>query len=350
MKLLYITRKIDRQDALAGFSYQWVKKIARLVDQLDVICLERGDISDLPANCQVYSLGKECGKNRWREFWRFQLLAGKIVPHIDGVWTHQNPEYAILIAPWARLFQKKLISWYAHGAVSWKVRLMERLVNVVATSSAEGFRLASKKMLVLHQGIDTELFSFKPKTPGQLFTLVTVGRTTPSKNLEWLIDLVKDLHQLGYPQVRLRLVGQTSRPGDDQYLRGLEQKIKQEGLADFVEFIAAVPNIELPAVYSGADLFVNCSRTGSLDKVVLEAMACGTIVITTNTAYRNFFHNINENLFAESYADLLNKAEIILQLSAEDRLLLQSKLRELIVNEHNIDALITKVVQQYKQL
>ena len=286
MKLLFITRKIDRTDALAGFSYQWVKKIASLVEYLYVICLEQGDTAGLPENCRVLSLGKERGKNRWREFWRWQLLAGQIVPRVDGVWTHQNPEYAILIAPWTKLWRKKLVAWYAHGTVSWKVRLMERLVNVVATSSADGFRLPTKKLVILHQGIDTELFAIRPRNPSEVFTLLTVGRVTPSKRLDWVIDLLRDLQQSVQRPVRLRLVGDTSRRGDDQYLQQLRQKVQAEGLTASVEFQSAVPNVALPQVYAAANLLINCSQTGSLDKVVLEAMSCGTLILTTNTAYQ----------------------------------------------------------------
>src|SRR3989344_3390126 len=99
MKLLIITRKIDRQNGPAGFIYHWISEFAKQCDELNVICLEQGDITGLPKNCHVYSLGKERGKNQWREFWRLQRLARLLVPQADGVFSHQNPEYGILIAP-----------------------------------------------------------------------------------------------------------------------------------------------------------------------------------------------------------------------------------------------------------
>jgi hypothetical protein len=34
----------------------------------------------------VLSLGKERGKNRWREFWLFQKYLVQLVPQVDGVW------------------------------------------------------------------------------------------------------------------------------------------------------------------------------------------------------------------------------------------------------------------------
>ena len=32
MKLLMITRKIDKDDGLAGFTYNWVKKLSKIED------------------------------------------------------------------------------------------------------------------------------------------------------------------------------------------------------------------------------------------------------------------------------------------------------------------------------
>ena len=73
MKLLMITRKVDKDDGLAGFTYNWIKKLAGQVEFLYVMCLEKGNISGLPTNVEVYSLGKEKGKNRFKEFINFQI-------------------------------------------------------------------------------------------------------------------------------------------------------------------------------------------------------------------------------------------------------------------------------------
>lgn len=347
MRLLFITRKIDRTDALAGFSYQWAAKIAQQVDQLSVICLEQGDSAGLPENCRVYSLGKESGKNRWREFWLFQKYASQIVPQVDGIWSHQNPEYSILIAPWAKWHHKKLLSWYAHGKVNWKVRLMSWLTDGVMTSSAQGFRLPTKKTIILQQGIDTDLFAYKPKLSDSEFVIMSIGRITPSKRLEWSIDMVRDLTKAGFNRVKLLIIGEASRTGDDIYLDRLHQQIKDNNLESLVDIRSAVANKDLPQIYPQADLLLNCSQTGSLDKVVLEAMSCGTVVLTTNTAYKYFFKYIGLNLFAADYQALLAKARSVISLSAEERQSIQKNLRSLIVDNHNLDTMIRRIVKQF---
>ena len=47
MKLLMITRKVDKDDDRAGFICGWIKKISQRVEKLTVICLEKGNLSGL---------------------------------------------------------------------------------------------------------------------------------------------------------------------------------------------------------------------------------------------------------------------------------------------------------------
>ncbi len=346
MKLLFIVRKVDKDDAVAGFAYQWISKLAHQVTELKVICLEQGNISGLPAHVQAYSLGKERGKNRWREFWLFQKYLMRLVPKVDGVWAHQNPEYSILAAFWTHLFHKRLVSWYAHGSVNWKVRLMTALTNVVATSSAQGFLLPTKKLIILQQGIDTELFAFKPKLSEAQITLMSIGRITPSKNLVWSIDLVNDLKKNGQ-QVRLVIIGEAGRAGDTDYVRTLQEQITKLQLQTEVEIRGAVANADLPLTLSQADILINCSHTGSLDKVVLEAMSTGTLVVTSNVAYREMFGRMSVNVFADSYADLLARTQALINLVPEARHTLQQELRSEVVTHHNLDSLVRKITELY---
>ena len=71
MKLLIITQKVDIEDDNLGFFHRWLEKFAEKVEKLYVICLWEGKHS-LPENVKVYSLGKEKGYSKLRQFFRFQ--------------------------------------------------------------------------------------------------------------------------------------------------------------------------------------------------------------------------------------------------------------------------------------
>lgn len=348
MKLLMITRKVDKDDGLAGFTFNWIKKLAKHCNQLYVICLEQGNIVGLPDNVEVHSLGKEVGKNRLREFWRFQKLALQIVPRVDGVFTHQNPEYGILVAPWSKFFNKRLVAWYTHKAVGWKLRLLNSLADRMVTASQESFRLKSKKLKVLHHGIDTDLFSFKTKEKHNELRLLTISRISQIKNIHLMIDLVKRLKDTLDRKIILKIVGTVSSETEKIYLQKLKEQITGLNLESNVEFLGSIANDQTPVLYQEADMFLNFSDTGSLDKTIIESMSCGTPVFTFNEAAKNI---LPETLVfnKEEINQVINQIKELINLSVEAKNKLGESLRQKAGQDHNLDSLVKKISQQFNE-
>lgn len=347
MKLLFITRKVDKDDGLAGFTYYWIKKMAGQVERLDVICLEKGNTGGLAANTSVHSLGKEAGKNRWREFWRFQKLAWHLVPRVDGIFSHQNPEYGILIAPYAKLFGKKLIAWYAHGAISGKLRLLNFLADRVVTSTEAGFKLPSHKKIVLHQGIDAEIFNFKKREAHPEIRLLSVSRISSVKGLEKMVGLVGHLEQKHNKKVILKIVGQPILEKDTEYFANLQKQVRELGLTDSVEFLGSVANDRTPQLYQWADVFLNFSHTASLDKTILEAMSCGSLVFTTNESAKSILAAIDKNLVVSSFNNL---SEQFLALLKKDSPALRERLHQEVRQKHDLAGLMKEIIRCFKQI
>ena len=296
MKLLMITRKVDKDDGLAGFTFNWVKKLAQYVDKLEVICLEAGNTQGLPENVTIHSLGKEHGKNRWREFWRFHKYGKKLVPQVDGVFAHQNPEYGILISFWTKIYKKKLIAWYTHKSVGWKLKLLNKKADIMVTASQESFRLPSNKLKVLHHGIDTDIFSYKSKFEHDELNLLSVSRISATKKIDLMIDLVAGLKNKINKNIILKIIGTPTLSKDKKYLQDLKKQIKKLKLENNIEFLGSVANDQTPKFYQEADIFLNFSTTGSLDKTVLESMSCGTIVLVGNEAFKTILNKSSFSL------------------------------------------------------
>ena len=63
---------------------------------------------------------------------------------------------------------------------------------------------------------------------------------------------------------------------------GLERLAGQLGITARVRFLGLVPNHEIAKLHAAADLFVLSSRLEATPTVVLEALACGTRVVSTD--------------------------------------------------------------------
>jgi glycosyltransferase involved in cell wall biosynthesis len=357
-----ITRKVDRYDPLAGFAYGWVKKIARNVDQLKVLCLEKGDISELPDNVGIYSLGKEKGAGRFARLWRWQILALKLVPKVDGIFCHMNPEYTIAIAPYAFIFRKKIIAWYTHGTVTPKLKLLEKIASKILTASKESFRLESNKVIVTGHGIDTSFFH--PPSPGQetitkfylagrqagnlqAFKILSVGRISPTKDYESLIKAVDILtNDQKISGLKINIIGGPGLPQHQVYLDNLKQMVKSMKLEGIVTFLGAISNVETVGHYQDSDLFVNLSHTGSVDKAVLEAMACGCLILTSNEAFKEIV-GPDFMVAQNDPAHLAEKIKWVINLPDEEKQKIKERLRQEVVKNHDLDNLAKKIVKEF---
>jgi len=68
------------------------------------------------------------------------------------------------------------------------------------------------------------------------------------------------------------------------YFEKIKALVEKKKLSGIIKFVGPKPNRDIQEYYAGADLFVHMSRTGSLDKAVLEAMAAGIVVVSCNDA------------------------------------------------------------------
>lgn len=346
MRLLMITRKVDKDDGLAGFTYNWVKKLAANLDNLYVICLEKGNTDGLPDNVSVYSLGKENGKNRLREFFVFHKLSIKLVPKVDGVFAHQNPEYGLLISFWTKLFRKRLIAWYVHKQVSTKLKILNFLADKMVSVSKESFRLPSKKVVFLHHGIDTDIFCFKEKEQHEELRLLTISRISSTKQIDKMVDVVYEFKNKYNKSVIFKIVGEPTLGKDRFYLNEIKEKIIKLKLEDNIIFLGSVANDKTPDLYHWSDIFFNFSATGSVDKTVLEAMSCGTLVFVSNEAFSDILKIINSLMYVEDFSRADQQLAELLLSTTKD---LYHNLRKYVEDNHQLDDLMVQIVNLFKK-
>ena len=336
MKLLIITQKVDQNDQLLGFFIDWLKRFAEKFEKITVLCLEKGDF-DLPENVKVFSLGKDRGASKLKQLFTFYSQLYNLRREYDAVFVHMNPIWIVLGSLFWRLLSKKIYFWYTHKAVTLKLRLAEKMADTIFTASEDSFRLLSDKVNIIGHGIDTWLFqpSENLKSKSEKLMIFSVGRIAPVKNYETLIDAAKILKDEGV-EFLVTMVGEVALNSDTRYLESLKLKIKSLNLENNFNFVGKIINKDLPSYYQSNDIFVHLSKTGSLDKVILEAMACGMKTLSSNDSAKAFLPA--SFIFNEDNSSEL--AEKIITLGSQE---VDLGLREYVAQNHNLDKLINKI-------
>lgn len=344
MRLLVISQRVDRNDDVLGFFHEWLREFSKQADQVIALCLEKGQY-DLPANTKVLSLGKEIRKSRWFYIRNFYRHIFRLRSDYDAVFVHMNPEYMILGGLLWWLWGKKRILWYAHGHVSRALRFSVPFAQVILTSTSGGCRIESQKVKVIGQGIDTSFFVPNEHPTGRPFQIISIGRISPVKGLDTLIEAVDALAQRG-ADIFLTVVGKPGLDSHKSYLIGLKHKVMELGLQDKVRFVGAVPNMKTKGFLEHSNLFVNASQTGSLDKAVLEAMSAGLPVVTSNEALSGVLGNYRDTLmFPPADAPgLVERIEFVMKMNDEERNKLGEGLREIVVRDHNLSGFVNKII------
>ncbi len=268
MKLLICTQTVDDRDSHLGFFVRWIEEFSKYCEKITVICLREGSHS-LPNTVKVYEIGKTAGSIH--KAVRLLSFAWKLRKEYDAVFVHMNPEYAVVAGILWRLLNKRIALWYTHKSVNLKLRIANLFAHVVFTASKESFRLRSSKVRVMGHGIDTGFFTPDTNVVRGNW-LLSVGRLMRSKRHDLAI------HIAARDGAALRIAGDGPERGS------LEALARELHVA--VQFLGGLTQAQLRDEYRTAAYFIHTSETGSLDKVVLEALACGLPVRTNDPALK----------------------------------------------------------------
>lgn len=108
--------------------------------------------------------------------------------------------------------------------------------------------------------------------------LLYVGNFKPHKNVVTILKIFKLLPKDIKDSYEVVLCGKK-----DHNCKEIESEAKRLNIEGKIIFTDHVPDYELPTLYSGAKVFVFPSLYEGFGLPPLEAMACGTPVITSNT-------------------------------------------------------------------
>lgn len=343
LRLLLFNLATDADDPILGFTTAWITALAERAAFVDVITMSAGQ-SDLPGNVSVFSIGKERGYGEPRrgvEFYRIliKLLASR---RYDACFAHMAPLFAVMGAPLLKARGVPITLWYVHKSTPLLLRAAEKLVDRIVTASAESFPLPSHKVVITGHGIDTTSFSPQatPRALDGRFRVLAVGRIAPIKRLDVLVEAVRILvHEHGLGNINLRLIGPVDER-DLAYAETLWRQAARSGIEEIVEFVGPLSQLSLVEEYRRSDVLVSLTGTGSLDKVVLEAMSCGVPVLTANASFERLAAGLGTNLVVsdDTVAVALGLKRLQAMGLSEKRVLGQ-QLRKVVERDHALDRL-----------
>jgi glycosyltransferase involved in cell wall biosynthesis len=190
-------------------------------------------------------------------------------------------KYPELLEPeWAVYFKKKI------KASVEKADAVIAISNFTKEEIVESLHIDDEKIRVIYNGIAQRFKPVTNKIEIQEVTakygvsepyLLFVGMIKPNKNIQTLIRAYIELRKSATYEYPLVIVGDKSWDFDE--VMKVVHKFKAE---NGIIFTGVVSDEDLPYLYSGAELFVFPSLLEGFGIPVIEAMACGTPVVTSN--------------------------------------------------------------------
>jgi len=227
-----------------------------------------------------------------------------LMPYAPGVPTIVTLHDLIpLLMPEQSSGRARLLARWANALALRAARVALAVSEATRRDYLTHFRVPTERIVTVPSAADP---AFRPQPDDAIAALrarlalperyvLYLGSNKPHKNLVGLIEAWKIANQqVGrsanqqIPDHVSRITHHASRlviagAWDDRYPEA-KQRVAALGLSDSVMFLGPVAGADLPALYSGAKLFVFPSLFEGFGFPVLEAMACGTPVICSNVS------------------------------------------------------------------
>ncbi|MCA9916308.1 MAG: glycosyltransferase family 4 protein [Anaerolineales bacterium] len=212
-----------------------------------------------------------------------------VLPPVNGRIPTLLTVHDLSFVHYPHVFPERLVS-YLNQVVPWSIG---RATHILADSEATRqdlltiWQVPPEKVTVLYSGVHER---FRPVVDVGLVTAVrqkyylqqfpyilSVGTLQPRKNYQMLIRAFAPLaNKLSH---HLVISG-----GKGWLYDEMLAEVERQGLTGRVHFIGFVDDADLPTLYSAADLFVFPSLYEGFGLPLLEAMGCGTAVLTSNSS------------------------------------------------------------------
>jgi alpha-1,3-rhamnosyl/mannosyltransferase len=285
------TSTLLRSAGVKSYTYHWLKHLRRAarpdeeirafpyVGEIETLDHERSAVSALGTWAR---LGVVHAVNTLGSFVLDAAIGGSDVFHAGNL-VRRAPRQARLTAT-----IHDLTSWImpqhhqraiAQGDLLFAERVLKRADGLIAVSEntrQDAIRLlgiAPEKIRTIYSGVAEEYFDAQPIGRAKPYVLY-VGTIEPRKNLPTLLDAWRALK----PELRERFDLVIAGP-EGWHSSETMSRIRAEAV-----YLGYVPEADLPGLFAGATVFVYPSLYEGFGFPVVQAMAAGVPVVTSNTS------------------------------------------------------------------
>lgn len=219
--------------------------------------------------------------------WRVWALAGRAdVIHLmaNSGWSWSLFAVPVIWIGWLRStpvivnYRGGEAREYLSNSARWVRFSMRRVARLVVPSGflQQVFGNAGMPADVIPNIVDVETFAPAPTPPSRSgFSLVITRNLEPIYGIDTAIRAFA-LASEAIPVMQLKIAG------TGPLLADLKRLVDQLGLGERITFLGRLERGEIAALYHSSHAMLNPSRVDNMPNSVLEALACGLPVITTN--------------------------------------------------------------------
>jgi len=208
--------------------------------------------------------------------WRYDVL------HIFSASYYSYLLTALPAMLVGKLYGKRTILNYHSGEAedhlqNWRTAVPTiRLADVIVVPSGylvDVFARFGLQARAIFNTVDTDRFRYRERRPLRPVFLTT-RLLEPLYNVACALRAFA-LVQARFPEARLTIAA-------DGTLRGELERLADDLRLRAVEFIGFVPFAEMPALYDAADIYLNANDIDNMPSSLIEGMAAGLNIVTTN--------------------------------------------------------------------
>lgn len=285
-------------------------------------------------------------KGNLKKLWLFRNLLIKENISIVHSWDYKSNFYEAFATRFAKvnyIYTKKNNAWSRRW---WLKTLLSTHISYNNPEMKDRFFnsfLIRGKITFIPHGVDTEVFQQSDKAPAEYFNIGCIGNIGVNKNQLFIVKALKKLPE----NMILHLYGKE----DKEYRQRLNQYIELNTLNHRVVFHGFIANESIPNVLKNLDLFVLASFQEGLPVSILEALACGVPVLSSDSGGGAEYILKEKGIFSlDDGFELIDKIKNVYAMDDSKRKLLVEEGVQNVKLNFSIDREVMAYEQLYKKI